>query len=173
MAGSGEMRGRKPKSNEEKELTGSRRVNKGKRPKAPSGPMKCPIHFSIEERSIWDETLASAPKGVIKPADTELLTTFCEQVAIRRQAMRELAAIAEDNRKPDGSTQVMAVETERGWVKNPLITVADSCAKNIRSLASELGLSPASRERLASKQDDSSEDPWENFGSLTDEAKVQ
>lgn len=167
------MRGRKPKSDAEKSLTGSRRVSKGKKVKTPDGALQCPVYFTDEEREIWTASLANAPKGVIKPADIEVLITFCEQVAIRRQAMRELRSQAEEHRKEDGSTEVMTVETERGWVKNPLITVVDTCAKNIRSYASELCFTPASRERLASKMPSESDDPWENFEAPTDEAKVQ
>lgn len=154
------MRGRKPKTDAERAAEGYRGHNPKRKnqPQAPEGALRCPLYFSDEERSIWDQTLADAPFDVIRPADVEVLIAFCQQVGIARQAMRELKQMAEENRKPDvelpdgtvvpGSTHVMTVETERGWVKNPLVTVLDGTSKTIRSLASELGLSPISRERL-------------------------
>jgi P27 family predicted phage terminase small subunit len=163
------MRGRKPKSDEEKALTGNpgkRKLNKN-RPQAPDGPMKCPAYFNREQRTIWEETLANAIKGTMKPSCIEVLITYCVQVSIQRQAMRELAQMMKDN-----SAHVMTVETERGWVKNPLITVIDTCAKNIRSYASELCLTVASQQRLASKLDEGEEDPWANFDTPADAAKV-
>jgi phage terminase small subunit len=54
--------------------------------------------------------------------------------------MRELKQMGIDNHKPDGTTQYLTIETERGWVKNPLVTVLDTAAKQIRSLGAELGL---------------------------------
>jgi len=126
--------------------------------------MQCPAYFSDEERVIWDHSLAASALGVIKPADQELLITFCQQVAIQRQAMRELKVMAEKNKQVDGSTSYMTVTTERGVVKNPLLTVLDASAKTIRALASELGFSPASRERLTSDdQPPLFGDKWEKF----------
>ena len=149
------MRGRKPKTDAERAAEGYRGHNPKRKnqPKAPEGQLKCPLFFSDEERDIWEQTLANAPFDVIRPADVEVLIAFCQQVSIARQAMRELKQTAEDNRKPDGTTNVMTVETERGWVKNPLVTVLDSTSKTIRSLASELGLSPISRERLGPERE--------------------
>ena len=158
-------RGRKPSPTGLKIALG----NPGKRPIrncviAPRGIMQCPSHFTDEEKLIWGQSTAASAYGVIKPADQELLITFCQQVAIQRQAMRELMVMAERNRQADGSTSYMTVATERGIVKNPLLTVLDASAKTIRALASELGFSPASRERLTSDdQPPLFGDKWEKF----------
>jgi P27 family predicted phage terminase small subunit len=157
--------GRKNKTLEMKLLTGNpgkRSLNKS-RAVAPAGKLILPDYFSEEQAAIWNETIANAPKRVLRPADRELLIAFCEQVAIKRQAQRELNKAAADRRTEDGSTEYLSVETERGWVKNPLITVVDTAVKNIRYLASELGLSPASRERLGSQDEDETENPWSQF----------
>lgn len=141
---------------------GKRALNK-KRAVAPAGNLILPDYFSEEQAAIWHESIANAPKSVLRPADRELLIAFCEQVAIKRQAQRELKQAALDGAKADGSTTFLSVETERGWVKNPLITVVDTAVKNIRYLASELGLSPASRERLGSQDEDETANPWAQF----------
>ncbi len=142
------MTGRKPLTAEQKRIVGSREPINHRRPKVVRGALRCPEYFGDAEKAVWDETLAVLPEGVESPAYRQLLITFCGQVVIRMQAMGELRRQAEDHRKEDGTTAYLTVETERGWVKNPLITVIDSCAKNIRSLASELGLTPIGRERL-------------------------
>jgi P27 family predicted phage terminase small subunit len=157
--------GRKPKTLEMKILTGNpgKRTLKKNRAVAPAGKLRMPTDFSEEESAIWIETLRDSPRGVVKPADRELFIAFCEEVAIKRQAMRELKQAALDGAKPDGSTTFLSVETERGWVKNPLITVRDTSIKNIRYLASELGLSPASRERLGSAGGEEEINPFAQF----------
>lgn len=157
------MRGRKPKTTEEKKITGNpgkRRLN-AVRPDAPEGLLRCPVFFTPEEAEIWAHTLKSAPLGVIKPADSELLAAFVQQVAIHRQAILELRSSASLFR---GKLHFMTIE--EGSTKNPLITVIDSCAKNIRALGSELGLTPASRERLhATTEPGKPVDAWSSFGS--------
>jgi P27 family predicted phage terminase small subunit len=161
--------GRKNKTLEMKILAGNpgKRSLKKNRAVAPAGRLRMPADFSEEKAQIWNETIASAPRGVLKPADTELLISFVEQVALRRQAQRELEVMAKDNAKEqaDGTivSAYLAVETERGWVKNPLITVIDTAVKNIRYLASELGLSPASRERLGSAGGEEEINPFAQF----------
>jgi P27 family predicted phage terminase small subunit len=157
--------GRKPKPLEMKLLAG----NPGKRPLkknrlvVPCGKLVMPDYFSQEEAAIWNKYMEIIPKRMITVLDQDVFITYIEQVAIKNQAMRELKAMAEDHRKPDGSTAFMAVETERGWVKNPLITVIDTCAKNIRYYASELGFTAASRERLGSAGGEEEINPFAQF----------
>ncbi len=143
------MRGRKPKTDAERAAEAYRghHPKRQNQVKAPRGAMKCPKEFSAEERSVWKDTLANAPFDVIRPADREVLIAFCQQVAISRYTMREL-------RKSAGQYAMgMVIESERGSVKNPLLTILDSTAKNIKSLASELGLSPVSRERVTQERE--------------------
>lgn len=134
---------------------GRRPLNEN-RPEPPKGPLECPENFGEEEANIWAQTLANSAPGVIRPADSEILAAYVEQVWIKRQAMRELKQMGADNR------QYMSVETERGWVKNPQTTVVDAAVKQIRSLGAELGLSPASRERLHTSNE-KPQDPLEAF----------
>ena len=104
--------------------------------------MQCPEEFTEDERSVWEATLANAPFDVIRPADREVLMAFCQQVAIARRAMADLRS----------SGMQMVVPTEKAEIKNPLLTILDGTAKAIRSLASELGLSPVSRERVTQER---------------------
>ena len=138
------MRGRKPKTDEERAAEGYRghHPKRTGQVKAPKGAMQCPEEFTEDERKIWDDTLANAPFDVIRPADREVLMTFCQQVVIGKKAMADLRA---------GGMQ-MVVFTEKAEIKNPLLTILDATAKTIRSLASELGLSPVSRERVTQER---------------------
>lgn len=159
------MAGRKPKPFEQKVIEG----NPGKRrlvddrPPTPNLAPVMPADFTAEQAAIWTETLAAAPKGVIKAADTELLVAFVMQVDIARQAKEEWDA--------DPQTVVMC---DSGPKKNPVVTVLREAAIAIRSLGGDLGLTPISREKMHSGgAKDGKSDPWDEFGGDTAEARPQ
>ena len=144
------MRGIKPKPLEQKLAEG----NPGKRALdrsgliVPAGRPDPPEYLAELERGVWCEVLAVAPH--IKRADSEMLAALCRWVVILRDASRQLNA----TRGPDGKGQLLiAVPTQRGVATNPLITTLAKATELIRALANELGLSPASRERLSQEEE--------------------
>lgn len=66
----------------------------------------------------------------------ETAVEYCVTVARLWQAERAL------------STQGVVVKTERGYVKNPWVTVANQYRSHFRSLTAELGLSPSAAARI-------------------------
>jgi P27 family predicted phage terminase small subunit len=142
------MRGRKPKPLEQKLAEG----NPGKRELdrsgliVPAGKPEPPEYLADAECAVWCEVLTVAPH--IKRADSEVLAAFCRWVIIGRQAMEQFNATAAETKRLE-----IAVKTQRGVATNPLITTLAKSTELIRALANELGLSPASRERLSQEEE--------------------
>jgi P27 family predicted phage terminase small subunit len=163
------MRGRKPKPLEQKLAEG----NPGKRAlnraglAVPNGKPEPLEDLGEAEHGVWCEVLEVAPH--VKRADSEILALFCVWVVIGRQAMKQLKATAGE----DGLLKI-AVTTQRGTATNPLITTLAKATELIRTLANELGLSPASRERLSNEEEPGLFDGgWNSLDVLPDSDTTQ
>lgn len=87
--------------------------------------------------SVWATTIPALvmSAGLTDP-QRETAVEYCITAARIWQAEREL------------SRQGLVVETERGMVKNPWITIVNQYRSHFRSLTGELGLSPSSAARI-------------------------
>lgn len=129
------MKGRKPIPTKIKLLRG----NPGKRDlnlsePQPGGPAICPdwlCSLAVEE---WDRVSPELNRlGILTSVDTMSLASYCQAVAMLRRAeanISERGMVLEDG-KP-----------------NPSVGQANEAMRQIRSFASEFGLSPASRSRV-------------------------
>lgn len=106
---------------------------------------------------------------LIKQIDIHLVIELCKQIQISRTAYEDIYKPDQNGHvngiqtaiyKPvqDSSGQILQTEFV-GFKRNPAVDTLDKATKNIRSLSSELGMSPSSRASLLDliKSDDSSD----------------
>ncbi len=92
--------------------------------------------ISPEAQAVWRHVVgALGNTGVLRDADSDIVRIYCETVARYDKASRLL----------DASGPLITGARGRELVKNPLHQVVRDDAVLIRSLASELGLTPAAR----------------------------
>lgn len=90
-----------------------------------------PRHLTISQRVVWRYALKSAPEGVLKRIDRDLLVSWCILVDRQRRANRELVEATD----PDEIQKYLRIVSETTRI---MVT-----------LAGALGFSPAGRHRLA------------------------
>ncbi len=110
------------------------RINRHEpRPVGELGPIP---DISPEAQAVWRHVVgALGNTGVLRDADSDIVRIYCETVARYDKASRLL----------DASGPLITGARGRELVKNPLHQVVRDDAVLIRSLASELGLTPAAR----------------------------
>lgn len=96
---------------------------------------------------VWARTIPAlvVSAGLTDP-QRETAIEYCVTVARLWQAERELSRTG------------LVVETERGNVKSPWVTIAHQYRSHFRSLVGELGLSPASATRITPPEFSGGED---------------
>jgi P27 family predicted phage terminase small subunit len=138
------MRGRKPLPTAVKRATG----NPGKRgynhaePRPPEGLPDCPSHLSAVAKDEWDriaETLYDM--GVLTTVDRAALAAYCQAYGRWVEAEEKLK-----------ETPVM-LKTPSGYVQqSPWLSVSNKQLELMGRYMAELGITPASRSRVASVQ---------------------
>ena len=111
-----------------------------------------PPHFCDVRKEIWSTALRSAPNGLLRRLDSQCLEDWCESVYISRQAIEKFSASAMLIKTPNGAV-----------VQSPYLGIINTQAKLRKSLAAEMGFTPASRTRISLEDDTESEDPAERF----------
>lgn len=132
--------GPRPKSAALRLLHGTHpeRVNRDE-PVPSAGVPSPPEGMSEAVLEVWHRTVAElSAMGVLTPADRDALAAFCEAVVIHRRACALLAR-----------SDVMVKGVEGGPVRNPAVAIARDAAVTVRMFASEFGLTPSARSRLA------------------------
>lgn len=105
---------------------------------APDGPFAQPPWFTEDQVRIWNYALASAPAGLLKPADLELFVSWVIAVDLRNYAARSLA------------NSPALIRTSNGNVAlSPYQRMFNQQTANMKALAAEFGFSPASRTGIA------------------------
>lgn len=96
------------------------------------------IASSPETQAEWDRVTALLTStGVIARADADILTAYVETVLLFKRASQ----ICRD--------QGLTFVTDEGFVKrHPAVGIAADSRKDLLRLASELGMTPVSRQRL-------------------------
>jgi P27 family predicted phage terminase small subunit len=122
--------------------------NRGRRPlngrellEAPEIP-DCPDWLDEAGEDAWARiTSVLFDMGVVRLADETELASLCSAISTLKAARKQLDAMPEDKRllfrTPNGSIQA-----------NPLISIINRQAEIIHRIASEFGLTPASRNKL-------------------------
>jgi P27 family predicted phage terminase small subunit len=153
------VRGRKPLAAELKEATGAFRKNpKRKNKAAPVADGKCPQMpdwFDDRESQKWAELSADLKLNGVLSSDTrEILIAYCTAYAKWMEAREQVAntGLAIEGVDKAGNTLI---------AKNAYVGEMNKFREQMNKLLPELGLTPASRQKLTSlKLDDEKEDPF-------------
>jgi P27 family predicted phage terminase small subunit len=148
-------RGRKPKPVELRLVQG----NPGKRPvpkraPKPKGSLSAPpADMSPAAKAEWRYVLANQPAGLLTKVDRAILRIYCDEMALYKEAK---AGIKETG---------LLVSTPNGAVQtSPLVTIMRQAEEKVLRTASEMGMTPSARVRLALPDDDDDNDPWASHG---------
>lgn len=101
-------------------------------------------------------------RGVLDPLSSDLIVAYCREMALYHDMMRDL--------EREGVT--VTVETKAGSIEqvNPKRKIAEGALSAARALASEFGLTPASRARvLALFMDKAPKDDFADFETIDGE----
>lgn len=159
------MKGRKPKPTAAKKLAGNpgkRKLNEAEPTFGAPANLDAPDHLSDKAKDEWDRLAGELSRaGVLTTVDTTTLAAYCEAFA---QWVDAKAIVATDGLTIDNAMGATVV--------HPAVRIADISVKQMVRLASELGITPASRSKVkaqAPKQEESLADLL--FGNVKTKAK--
>ena len=153
-------RGRKPKPTAVKLAEGNpgkRRIN-GQEPK-PAGSMPdCPEHLSVEAKAEWNRIAVNLNRiGLLTQVDRTTMAAYCQCYGRWVEAEQKLAETPAILRLPSGYIQ-----------QSPWLTISNKQLELMAKYMAELGLTPASRSRLAIQVHDGIK-PWEFGGAFVND----
>ena len=139
------MRGRRPKPTRLKVLTG----NPGKRPLNASEPKpdvavpECPVELGPPARQEWDRMVGElAPLRLLTHLDRAALAAYCGAFALWAEATQAIQKYGAMVKSPTGYP-----------IQSPYVSIANRQAEIMMRIASEFGLTPASRSRISTVTD--------------------
>ena len=117
------------------------RINKSE-PQPKQREPRCPTWLSREAKAVWKRTAEQLRiMGLLFEADQDVLVAYVTAVVNFQRATKIV------------DTEGVLIEGRRdGVVTNPAVRVQRDAAQQIRMLAGELGLTPASRTRLKAEE---------------------
>lgn len=146
--------GRRPKSTTRKELAGNpgkRALNKQEPQFTPITSAEPPEWFDDVARQMWETVIKELCNArVLYVTDLHNVVLFCSAFRNWHKAQEEIIE------------RGVTVKTEFGPKKNPAMTAANECMRQIATFGSLLGLDPASRQRLITPKTTSS-NPFSNL----------
>jgi P27 family predicted phage terminase small subunit len=149
------VRGRKPKPTAMKLLDGNpgkRRIN-GAEPKPPRSLPDCPAHLSAVARAEWQRIAEMLNAiGLLTQVDRSTMAGYCQCYGRWVEAEEKLASTPAILRLPSDYIQ-----------QSPWLTIANKQLELMAKYMAELGLTPASRSRLAIQMHTGPK-PWEFTG---------
>lgn len=135
--------GRKPKPAALKlvEGRGEGRDSGGRKVKPPPLfkrlPPEAPAFLDGEARALWERVVPELARlELVKPIDAEALAAYC----LTWQRLVEAQKIISD--------EGLLATNSQGRVRHPAVAVVEAASKDLRSWASEFGLTPASESKL-------------------------
>jgi P27 family predicted phage terminase small subunit len=106
-----------------------------------------PEWFDSDQHEVWQRVLRDSPAGVLARLDWQVLANYCELVVRHKRAV-----LAQRARDAQGGPLHLVETANGGLAVSPHIHIINSCVRQLLSLQSELGLTPASRARLSTPQ---------------------
>jgi P27 family predicted phage terminase small subunit len=145
------MRGRKPKPAELKIVQGTFRKDRAnpRQPAAHGYLTEPPEHLNEEQKQIWRDAIADAPKSLLKKIDRSNFEVWVVSYGTYRECQRLLA-----------KTSQVIKTTHGNWITNPILTNMNKQAAIMLKAASEMGFTPASRSRVVAESDVEVDNPW-------------
>ena len=144
--------GRKPKPSALKLVTGNpgRRRLPASEPKPKQSASSAPTFLSTDARTEWRRVMPMlVANGIMTGLDRAALAAYCQAYGRWAQAERALADDATADLKARFG---LLSETSNGnKIQNPLVGIANKAARDMVRYASEFGMSPAARARVASE----------------------
>ena len=139
------MRGRRPKPTRLKVLTG----NPGKRPlnanepRPESATPDCPVELGPVARREWERMVGElAPLRILTHLDRAALAAYCGAYALWAEATEAIHKYGVMVKSPSGYP-----------IQSPYVSIANRQAEIMMRIASEFGLTPASRSRITTIAD--------------------
>ncbi|MDF8366180.1 phage terminase small subunit P27 family [Weissella paramesenteroides] len=120
--------------------------------------LTAPRYMKGYARTMWDNLVPLLISRGTTNISKSVVETYCQTYSISRQAYEDIVAY--------GMTD------ESTGKKNPSVTTYENAVKNLRGLASDLGLTPASQVQLQKLIIDSSDDhEGQSFSELVKDIK--
>lgn len=161
MAKKKSSRGRKPKPTALKVFEG----NPGKRaiksePKPKAKAPSCPSWLDKDAKAEWKRVCSElVAMGVVTAIDRATLAGYCEAFSRWKQAVQTVQELGQYwvNEKFDSAGNHIIMHK-----RHPAVGIASEALRDMRSMASELGITPASRTRLYNEPDELDDfDAWQ------------
>ena len=142
--------GSKRKPREIKELQGTNRADRSAKNEMVSSVSELPVppgHLNENAVLVWNEYGNKLLKvGVLKETDLEMFAAYCCEVADYRSAVKQLESDGNYIKEKYSDGTVKAIR------RHPAITVRNNAFKNMKSIASEFGLTPHSSQLIPMKK---------------------
>jgi P27 family predicted phage terminase small subunit len=101
-------------------------------------------------------------RGMVIALDRSIVAAYCQSYARWRGAEAVLADLGRDDQTGMGGLISLNPKTGR-QVPHPMIAICRAAARDVARLASEIGLSPASRLRINAEPPPSADDPGSKY----------
>jgi P27 family predicted phage terminase small subunit len=170
------MRGRKPLAGKVHDIRGhlGRRTKNLKEPE-PERPRRVPQPPKFLSKDAKNEWRRLAPRlhglDLLKHEDRAAFTAYCEAWSLFKRATEELqkagglvipvGGSVKETHKRGGDVEV--VRKAASYNTHPIISVQRRAAEMMHKFASEFGLSPVARRRLAMTPKTGDEGDWDEF----------
>lgn len=154
--------GRPPKPTHLKLIEGNPGGRKiGREPKPRQITPDPPDELDADAREEWDRMATSLDRlGLLTEIDRSAFAAYCQAYGRWAGAQRSLKKMAE---KDVTGAAAQIIKTQGGnWIQNPLIGIANKAARDMVNFATEFGMTPSARARLAIA--DAGSDPGDIFG---------
>jgi len=116
-------------------------------PEPPQGMPFPPAHLDVYALEEWNRVAEGLNvMGILTGIDQGTLAAYCGAYSRWRKAEEELAELA----KQPGSKGALVMKTISGnFIQNPLIGISNKAAGDMVRYATEFGMTPSARARLA------------------------
>lgn len=146
-------RGRKPKPNKQKQLSGSKHVNPDAVEFDSITNVEPPDWLGELAREMWQTVCPQlCSKQILSVTDLHNLEAFCAAYDRWRQAEAETARAG-----------ITIVDDNGRLQKNPAVTVINESMRQMATFGSMLGLDPAARGRLIGNSSPADSNPFNKF----------
>jgi P27 family predicted phage terminase small subunit len=153
------MRGRRPKPNEIKRLSG----NPGRRPlnaaePQPGGRARCPSHLSKDAKREWRRIAPELDRlGLLTMIDQAALAAYCSCWALTVEAEKEIRELG-----------AVIIDEKGRALRNPAVNILRDMFAQMRLYEIEFGMTPSARSRIHVPAASEAKNPFAEF---TAEAK--
>lgn len=110
-----------------------------------------PAWFTESQASEWRYVIENAAKGQLRRIDRAVLTSYCVAVDLHREASERVAS--------EGLVVASSIKGEP--VQNAYLPIINRQADLLIKAASEMGLTPTSRSRVAQSGNGKKKDEWD------------